>query len=193
MSNELNSAIESIVIRAREGDENAMALIVSIREQASKGIGKAKKSFALLKNYIEAHPVQLLEIDIGAEAEHSLSILKEVGPIVGLPILGELIKSGNDALFAASVILANGTKLASDKIKEIAISITSSNEAELFSYAVCNSTRNIAEEAFGLDKEAKKIFYAGLCIGLAQNIQRVRQPKSIISRFAPMAGWELSS
>jgi hypothetical protein len=50
-----------LVLRARAGDQNAMAIIAQVRESAKKGNPTALKSLQLMKAYISANPVDMVE------------------------------------------------------------------------------------------------------------------------------------
>jgi hypothetical protein len=50
-------AAGSLVRRARQGDQNAMAIIVMARQNAGTGNVQAKLAVACIKKYIETHPV----------------------------------------------------------------------------------------------------------------------------------------
>lgn len=53
----LREAIESLVFRARMGDQNAMGTIATVAEEAKKDNRlQAKVAFRMLEEYIQAHP-----------------------------------------------------------------------------------------------------------------------------------------
>jgi hypothetical protein len=56
VGSELEQAAESLVKRARMGDQNAMAMIDMVRRNAPT-VPAARVSYGLMKAYIEAHPV----------------------------------------------------------------------------------------------------------------------------------------
>jgi len=48
---------ENLVLRARQGDQNAMAMIIAVRQNARRGSPKARAAFIAIREYIEDHPV----------------------------------------------------------------------------------------------------------------------------------------
>jgi hypothetical protein len=53
----MKQGAEELVLRAREGDQNAMAMIASVAQNAKRGDKRAQMSVRLLQQYIQAHPV----------------------------------------------------------------------------------------------------------------------------------------
>ncbi len=62
MTQELATVAESLVRRARQGDQNAVALISEVRRCASSGVAKAQESFAALQKYINENPMKEDEV-----------------------------------------------------------------------------------------------------------------------------------
>src|SRR3984957_730083 len=58
-----------LVLRARAGDQNAMAIIAQVRESAKNGNPTALKSLRLIKAYITDHPVDAVEQVFQGEAD----------------------------------------------------------------------------------------------------------------------------
>lgn len=163
----LELAIEGLVIQSRQGDQNAMGTIVSIREQAKKGNPKARRSLDMLMRYIDAHPVT--EDGMGAEPEP-------------------------EVLFSASVMLANGAPLSKERINQIASTFGAESEKEqkLFFYGVVNFKKEgvLAELARRFGEYAKQVLELGKGVGQARAIQLVRLPHTPISAYSADAGWE---
>jgi hypothetical protein len=66
MQTELSSQVASYVRRARAGDENAMAMLARVGEEARKGTNKkAQATFAMMKAFIERNPAK--PFTLGAE------------------------------------------------------------------------------------------------------------------------------
>ena len=53
----LQGMAESVVRRARNGDQNAMALIALVRRNAMSGNPRAQASYAVMQNYVNQNPV----------------------------------------------------------------------------------------------------------------------------------------
>lgn len=180
-----------VVIRAREGDQNAIALITEVRDAAKAGSKKAAASLKEIMDYITKNPVKVPEASIGAEAQSDLRAIANLGPVDSLPAVINLQKDGDDAVWAGAVLLSQGPILNTPLVDEISAGIADEGDRQVFLYAVNNSHLNVAKEAKTMMPETRRIFIGGLCIGVAQDIQRVRAKGSTITRFSPMAGWEL--
>ncbi len=164
----LELAIEGLVVRSRQGDQNAMGMIVAIREQADKGSARAKKSVAMLQRYIDEHPV----VDGAFGADDGKS----------------------DVLFSAAIALANGAPLSENRIRQIASTFGAEAEKEqkLFLYGVANFKKEgvLAELAKRFGEYAKQVLDLGKGVGQARAIQLVRLPNTPISPYSADAGWE---
>jgi hypothetical protein len=57
VAGELDNAAESLVKRARLGDQNAMAIIDLVGKNAKKGVPAAIQARKLIASYIQSHPV----------------------------------------------------------------------------------------------------------------------------------------
>lgn len=65
--NNFKKKAEALVQRARNGDQNAIATIVMIRNAAAKGSRKALMAADIMRVYINDHPSLLTKDGIGAE------------------------------------------------------------------------------------------------------------------------------
>src|SRR4051794_17115654 len=89
----------NLVKRARAGDQNAMAMIRSVRDSAMKGGKRSKESYNLIMQYIKAHPMKALQraAVMGDEGAQTLSTIKTIVPPAGAPMtLEERIASSFD-------------------------------------------------------------------------------------------------
>ncbi len=50
-------AVESVVLRARQGDQNAMALLRQVAINAKRGFHRAKFALKIATDYIKKHPI----------------------------------------------------------------------------------------------------------------------------------------
>lgn len=79
MAPNLPAIAEDLCVRARAGDQNARAMIVETKKSADSGSVQSKKALKAITDYIAKNPVQeakALVIDIGADEEQALSILR---------------------------------------------------------------------------------------------------------------------
>lgn len=159
------SAAENLVRRARQGDQNAMAIICSVRDEAKKKNPKARSAFQALRNFIRLNPPSTM----GAEPAPTPRIMS----------------------FAACIDLANGPPLDDTRIEDIAVSFGA--EAHLFLHGVQKYKHDgylsRLMRRVGLSK--KPVLDLAKSVGTARSIQNVRKPNSRISFFSPMIGWEM--
>jgi len=68
----IQGAAESVVRRVRSGDQNAMALMALVRDNAAAGMPQAKISWLYMKRYIETHPVNGMRAQMGSEYDEGI-------------------------------------------------------------------------------------------------------------------------
>jgi len=92
-SSELQSMVESVVRRARNGDQNAMALIALVRDNAKTGHPKAQETFTLLQEYIRTNPVGGVASypRIGIDHTYPDAVALSHGPLLTNPRIGKLL------------------------------------------------------------------------------------------------------
>ena len=205
---------EDLVIRARNGDQLAMATLNEIRKAAQRGNQKAQMGFEAVKAYIQKNPTEAnrkameKDVRISGEARQVLKDLRKVTKkssmmgaenasvpdpatardtciiVLALPTVG-----GERALNAGCVLLANGPKLTDARIRQIGEAIKDeSMRAYFYRYIVnyCPTGRE-PELPSQLDAIAK----AGRVIGQARALQIARLPNSPVGLVSPNVGWEL--
>lgn len=203
----------AIVVRARAGDQNALATILKVGESARAGGSRAMAAFNTIKHYIEAHPAT--EFVLGADAPAVMDtpdapIVKAPDPELRKPTLPQgifdrifdpeyfalcIIRACGyrHGLPAAATILAAGPPLTAPVIAHIGNSQFQSDESTAtFFHGVrfCgeDNWRQIAPQ---LDPPLRRCLAIGQCVGRARKLQMVRQPGSRIGAYSEVAGWEL--
>ena len=163
------SHTKEIIERARQGDQNAMAIIALVRDNSKKGMPRAQQSFRLMKEYIDDHPTT----GIGDEF-HSRK------------------RRNDDDSPWQSTLLADGPPITSRKLGIIA-GCFGEDEQYAFSHGFRHGkdAANIARLMHDMDDMQKKIFKLGQIMREARKIQNVRLPNSRISAFCCDIGWEL--
>jgi hypothetical protein len=162
--------IGAVIRRARAGDQNAMALIVQVRENAAAGDEVAKRSEKAMLAYVDAHPP---ESDMGAEPEPRSE------------------KEHNRAV----VTFANGLMLGKTQIQAIRSQFGEEKHQNVFIYGIMrpwNPTDAGGKELEAqLDDFSQTVLEVARIVGQARQIQKVRLPDSSISGYNPVIGWEL--
>lgn len=204
----------ALVRRARAGDENAMATLVRIGEEARKGTNaRAQAAFAAVKRFIDQNPAK--DFVLGAEPPAiaqpaELQPPPQIDPELRKPplprgALDSLFDSDQFAIVvlnatryrhglnAAAAVLAAGPLLTQDVVQELGLSQFGSDESSaVFFHGVKNSSEQAwRETAPQLDAPMRRCLAIGQCVGRARRIQAVRTAGMPISVLSPVAGWEL--
>jgi len=163
---EVRNGAQNLVRRARQGDQNAIAMIVEIRLAAQDPENaKANQAFQALQDYVEASPT--------AESD----------------------KGGQVPALVQTAVLANGELLTDEQIHAMANAFGDEGMAEVFMFGVehFREPQTLIEAAKELEHlpEGKRLLHLGRNVGMARNIQAVRMPHVPISEFSSMVGWEL--
>lgn len=187
----MKAAAENLVERARSRDQNAMAMIAMIREEAEKGSQRAKTSVDLLKEYIAKHPAEEGPRFSGEKPATGLvkrvkQASEEENPYAyALSIATYLPNASHDIV--TIVMLANGPPLLKAKIFDIASSFGSEGEAKLFLAGTDPKVRT----PIHLPNQARRVFNAGRCVGVARAIQGIRYPNVPLGTLSKRIAWEL--
>lgn len=161
--NTTRGMVESVVRRARNGDQNAMALIALVRDNAKQGHGKAQETFALLQEYVRTHPV-------GSGNNPR---------IVSSQVQGPLIRIGGE--FPDAVALSHGPTLTNGRIEEM-LSRFSGEQQDAIRFGMANK-----------DSAASRnpVVRIGKILGHARRLQAVRMRDSSLHKFDPRVAAEL--
>ena len=162
----IEEAARSLVNRSRQGDQNATALIMETKKAADAGGEKAIQALAALTAYANAHPVN-----------------EDGMPGIKMPALTE------------TVMLANGQPLTDDLIYSMSQALNTPRQQKIFMYGVqyFRDPIELAKTALDLSTSAEeaRALMLGRNVGMARNIQSVRQPGMPIYEFSPAIAWEL--
>jgi len=175
--------IESIMIRARQGDQNAMALIMGMREQAKRGNKRAQASLSLLRRIIRQRPAKR-NVSFGFEEKPAVKLLPAPKSIVesaaSIIVNGPTMKPG--ALYH---VLANNYNL-----KKFRFALWHALEPELrpafFRGYKRGDSLNVPT-----DLDEADAYRLGNTLACAKQLQDFRAHTGRISDYYPVAGWEL--
>jgi hypothetical protein len=201
----MRSAAESLVERARNGDQNAVAIIIEVRKNAQAGKQKAKIAYSLLKDYITNNP--------NGQQHHTFrgeSQVKFKSPIGALRIASQKVKDAYE--YAATVsshieavgptfegseqaanVLADGPAVTDELLASVQNSLPSGKEAFKVGVKASRHKRQIADIAKKVSKEEKRCLQIGYVLGVARSIQMVRLDEVPCAILSPDVGWELDS
>jgi len=85
-------AAQQLVVRARAGDENAMGMIVAVKQNADRGVARAKDTVSALNAYIKANPAP--GASMGAESRLTGGARDVLAQIHGITTFGGLATFG---------------------------------------------------------------------------------------------------
>jgi hypothetical protein len=212
----MTAAAGDLVQRARQGDQNAMAMLMMVRKSARRGNARAKRAYGLLTTYAKSHPPvafgsaaapKQLPMRAGASAPTDTRVASSLREAVTVKnplhyssavtsLVPSIGKTPRD-LVVGAVILANGPLLVNPRIEHLSTTFGSDAEKKAFDYGVIrskNPTRIklvMNQMLAGQPEEIREAMQVGCVVGMARAIQQVRMPNSRITDFSSMAGWEL--
>ena len=160
-------AAGSLVRRARSGDQNAMALLKHIGENAKQGNGKARYALKAVKEYIDQNPPKQEGEFFGTEPDKQ------------------------DSLMTVCVMLANGPPLSPQLVERFASSFGSEDAGKLFIYGVVNCNHEGLNALISKLGSAGKVADFGRKVGKARALQIARTPTGPIAPFSSDAAWEM--
>ena len=198
-------AAESLVERARNGDQNATAMIVMVRRSAEKGAELAKRSLEAIKAYALGHPVTALDAAVGVNGERderekndALSLLRRAGREKGAAYSAKLAayipaveQNAHDSSLAA-VLIASGPEVTPQVYSHIEKSFAkASHQAFLFGYKNALHTSKVFAKLSASPSDVAKALQVGYVLSLARRLQTARTPQGRIAVYSPEAAWEL--
>lgn len=182
-----------LVDRARQGDQNAIALICQVRDNAQKKNPRAVKSFKALMKYVKQNPVtktwsfgeetaNLAELDsiahglFGGDEPYEQVIIEKVPELAA----GSVNK--------AIVTLANGPSLMPEEGRFQAVTDSlSEQDKEAFMMGYKHGVKELESIPIRLQCP----FLLGHILGTARRIQAIRLPDVPVSVLSPQVGAEL--
>ena len=194
------SAIElaaaDVVQRARQGDQNAMAVLTMVTDAAKGGDERAKVSYKALRSYAEKHPVSKT-VNFGIEKQAPVTkMLSEAtktehenhysSAVAGL---GGLVAKNSPGCMI--VILADGPSLlgqTNPRVEGILVGLPNDEmrSACLFGLQSPGLTGGACRD----NPHLSDAYMMGYCLGIARRMQAVKNGAPI-SALSPSAGWEL--
>lgn len=176
-----------LVIRSREGDQNAMGILFMLGKQAKQGNRKAARAVQEIQRYIQANPVKS---SFGAEVPNDGPLLKKLNHFTQTDDNREycmaVVKLVPLCSERAITILSHGPDVFHDELRLQCLSTSFGGEDETgaFGYGL------IGEEIDPQTDGQAKAWHVGRCIGLARKIQAVRigAPLGVLN---PRVAWEL--
>lgn len=167
---QMKLAVRDVVLRARVGDQNAIATIVETKKAASRS-PQARKMLGLLIRYIKNNPVTD-KVSIGNEAivqkQLTTTIQKAlIAPSIlhyGVAVVSLIPSSKTNPI----ILLANGPELDEEHMTMI-LQALPENQRDSVIQGTCK---------------------LGYCVAQARRIQNVRNGQASISSISPMAGYE---
>jgi ElaB/YqjD/DUF883 family membrane-anchored ribosome-binding protein len=189
----MQAGAESLVLRARARDQNAMAILALIGEQAREGNERARVAAKLVEDYCRAHPDTVVTIgEDGDDASHPVlaRIATNRTPLYAYPLALATYLSHAPPDMRTVVCLANGPSLTKDRILEIASRLASDEESHTFLSGIENA--HDTEKSFKIRDEVgdPNLFRAGRMLGQARAIQKYRINGKIVG-FCADSAWEM--
>lgn len=187
---QMRLAAESLVTRARKGDQNAMGMIATVAEAAqSGGNERAELAYNLLLDYTKKHPHNNLKaLSVPSDIKISREIVRASTPTA----ISALVPGVQD-LYVVAIILANGEMINREMLDSILSTFADEYEQHAFKLGITFGTALdvIAQATQEYEGSQLDALRTGCCVGLARRLQIARLPGTPIKIFSPIAGWEL--
>lgn len=196
----LEQAAIELVLRARQGDQNAIGTIVAVRENAERGNPTSQQALSCIEKYAKSHPVREY-VTFGEEKlrEDRADVLGNAAS-QGLQndyvstVKGQIPSLARCCLPKAVTLLADGpTLLRNDAAKPLIIEIAETltpEQRKAFSAGVKHA-RRAAPLMRGLPPDCKDALILGVVIGMARKVQAIRVDSAPIRILCPYVAWEL--
>ena len=198
-SGQMKAAAKQLVDRARLGDQNAVAMIIRVRENAKKGSGKAKTALGLMLAYAKGgtkSASQFGSFFSSALASLRDTIVRVKSPAqyaaqvaVHVPEIGVSIADSANAAQA----LSKGPPITADLLTTMQVGLATDQAKAAFQYGVkaCGNPKALVAASKTADADTKKALQLGFVAGLGKKFQDIRKPNASIASFSQAAAWEL--
>lgn len=185
----IKDGAQDLVERSRAGDQNAMALICLVRDNAAKGNVRACQAADEILKYITDNPTEEVQKITTRKLE---KLVREVQKAAFAGEFIEAVTSGVPEIAVHSipkavVTMANGPNLVkTDKLKTLFDSFESDDERKAFQMGFKHGTG----EMNGIPPKLRGPFILGHIIGTAYKLQVIRLPNTPLSIFSASLGAE---
>jgi hypothetical protein len=172
---------EELVIRSRQGDQNAMAILGAISQNAKGGNKRAQLAFKAVHNYIRSHPPSADFAGDSTDVENNMrkiETLARPSEDIFKNAIAYQIFTPSLPMEKAVVIVANGPKIDTQLVQKILSPYPNPEVIEGIRH--CRS-----------QVSKRPDFRAGQILGRAQKLQTVREPFESFKPMCPVMAWEL--
>lgn len=182
---QIRLAVESIVLRTRQGDQNAMALLRAIAQNAKRGYRLAQTSLKIATSFIKKNPLGTGP-SFGADVDRMLrkarspqakgAVVVALVPYISMPrLINELF---------------DGPPLRGH-MRNIALALPKSERAAFnYGFRTARDPRSIDRASSKLDPKYYRAFQLGHACNKALRMQHAFTPKGRLSDFDATVGWE---
>lgn len=196
MSEPVQRAAASLVDRARNGDQNAMANLVQIGKNRASN-PQAALAYRYAMGYAKSNPPPAVRPAFGTcRACTSFGGLKRTpkeGPEYGRSIVAFVLDMGpsfRDARIAADIV-SNVRPIDRSALRFI-MSGTPPNVRGVFAFGYRDPLQNPGKaKAENLSPDEMKALQLGYIVGMAKRLQELQLEDTPISHESPRIGWEL--
>ncbi len=193
MSEAIQKAAVTLVDRAREGDQNAMAMLAEIAKNRASNM-KARVAFGYALDYTKKNPPRIRTI-FGQERRTSFAGLAKAkggnGNAYGRTLVAFVLDMGpsiRDCQIAGDVV-AQLRPVDRDALRRV-LAATPSDIRPFFAISYRNPN-GATKEAEGLEPIEMKALQLGYILGMARKLQELQKDETPISSVFPRVGWEL--
>ena len=186
-----------LVERARNYDQNAMAMLKEVADNAARGDATAQSALTQVKAYIAAHPAQEVEstADPSGESARCLGVLKDPrnAPATVLKALANLPAVGvKEDVTTACSILAVGPALTGEYLAALCEAAGPWKSTVKFGIECAGDEDKLGQANREVTpKGGAGYLCAGHCLGMAARIQQAAAGN--VGAIGPEVAWEMGA
>ncbi len=193
MSLPIQKAAETLVLRSREGDQNAMGMLHTLAQNRKSGNPKAGLAYDYAMAYIKKNPVRKTP-NFGAcqrctsfeGLAHAKQPLKYGRTIVAFVV--DMGPSSYDSRVVAHII-ARLRPIDTRAMRRLLACVPYDVRGNFG--PGYRDPHNVQAHQRGLTEGQVKALQLGYIMGLAKRIQELDREEIAVSRYSPIVGWEL--
>jgi hypothetical protein len=190
----LEDAGRELVDRARHGDQNAMATMVRVRENAKKGVAKAQQALQYMLAYAQGH-VRAGKGASGSATVHGAPLKKLKSKAVKAQTARDYVivvyeAPACESLECAAEILSRGPTVAGETLSLIGATFGSDPEKQAFQYGVMGPPEGVRKGLKTVRPPFARAMRTGYVMGRAGRLQAARNGN--IAALSRRAAWELT-
>src|SRR4051812_37701655 len=192
---QINTAAKDLVARSRLGDQNAIAMIIMIRQSAKAGSKRAIYTLKYLTDYVKKHPIRVdCKIGFGCDPAtqrviNSMHSRMGADPASAANTVVRAVPKISEPVLAAPTLANTGNLLGkienNPRINEIC-QYFDEDQLDAFQFGCTFCYEDTDSMHADMSEKVHKALHIGKAIGIARRIQAARKPGTSIAVISKM-------